>query len=205
MVKLEGVIFDYGNVISLPQDATCVARMAELLQIGGAAELNPVYQRYRREYDGGLEGSAYWNKVGRDLGRTVSPEQIRQLIELDIQSWIRVNPQTIACLRHLKALGLKLGLLSNMPNEILAYIKQECDWIGYFDTPIFSAPLCLTKPDAPIYHECMRQMALPPERCLFVDDLAENVAAAKACGLNAIQFTGCEQLARELKQYGIEG
>lgn len=201
MAKLQGVIFDYGNVISWPQDQTCLIRMADLLGLDDAIEFHRVYQRYRREYDGGITGGAYWTKVSRELGRNVSQEQIRQLIELDTQSWVRINPRSIDCLRELKARGLKLALLSNMPREILNYLERECDWLRYFDSRVFSAPLGITKPDPRIYRHCVQQLALSPEECLFVDDLSENIAAAKEYGLNAIQYTGGEQLEQDLKRY----
>jgi HAD superfamily hydrolase (TIGR01509 family) len=53
-----------------------------------------------------------------------------------------------------------------------------------------SYELGLVKPDAASFAEVARRAGIAPERSLFVDDLAENVAGAQGVGFDAIRFTG---------------
>jgi FMN phosphatase YigB (HAD superfamily) len=48
------------------------------------------------------------------------------------------------------------------------------------------------KPAADIYLRAAAAHGCPPEECLFVDDLAANVAAARALGFQTHHFTGFE-------------
>jgi len=49
----------------------------------------------------------------------------------------------------------------------------------------------------------MRRTGLPPEAHLFIDDLAENVAAARALGMDGIVHTDAAALAEELARRGL--
>jgi putative hydrolase of the HAD superfamily len=40
---------------------------------------------------------------------------------------------------------------------------------------------------------------------LFIDDIAANIAAARALGIDGIQFTTVEQLRRDLDARGLAG
>ncbi|GAB1510646.1 HAD-IA family hydrolase [Actinophytocola sp. KF-1] len=53
-----------------------------------------------------------------------------------------------------------------------------------------SALLGVAKPDPAIYLAAAEEAGTAPERCLFVDDSAANVAAAEALGMTGHHFTG---------------
>jgi FMN phosphatase YigB (HAD superfamily) len=44
------------------------------------------------------------------------------------------------------------------------------------------------KPDPRAFHATTAALGLPPTACCFVDDLAENVAAARSVGMQAYQI-----------------
>ena len=45
---------------------------------------------------------------------------------------------------------------------------------------------------------------VPQEQIIFIDDLAANIDAARAAGLQAVQFTSIEQLLADFEQFGLE-
>jgi 2-haloacid dehalogenase len=61
----------------------------------------------------------------------------------------------------------------------------------------------IRKPDPSIYQRVMGILGKPAPRTLFIDDRLENVAAAAAVGMKAIQFTGEGQLREQLSLLGV--
>lgn len=58
-----------------------------------------------------------------------------------------------------------------------------------FDTVVISAEEGCAKPDERIYRILLERLGTLPGETVFIDDLAENVEAAKAIGMPAIRFT----------------
>lgn len=59
---------------------------------------------------------------------------------------------------------------------------------------LYSHHLGMRKPDQEIYMHVIEQHALAPERTLFLDDRPDNVAAAMATGIEAIQVKYPDQI-----------
>jgi epoxide hydrolase-like predicted phosphatase len=81
--------------------------------------------------------------------------------------------------RRVKAAGRKTALLSNSWG--LGYPREG--WDELFDVIVISGEVGLRKPEREIYELCARQLELPPEACVFVDDLAPNVRGAVEVGM----------------------
>jgi FMN phosphatase YigB (HAD superfamily) len=47
----------------------------------------------------------------------------------------------------------------------------------------------MRKPEPEIFRHAARVLGLDPAQCVFVDDMAPNVAAALACGMTALLHT----------------
>lgn len=66
---------------------------------------------------------------------------------------------------------------------------------------IFSAQVIgLSKKDHAAYTKVVALMDKNPEEVLFIDDSPENVGAAKRAGLEAVQYTGFDQLTKDLQR-----
>jgi putative hydrolase of the HAD superfamily len=201
MQKIKGIIFDFGDVISQPQDENCLAEMAGLLELEAKNDFKTVYRNRRRDYDWGIPGTDYWTGIINHYGQKRDAGIIAALIGLDIRSWARIKPEVVVLIQDLKDRGYIMALLSNMPLEIRDYFKREAAWLRVFDHTVFSCDLKLLKPDAAIYRYCLAQMGLEPEECLFIDDVPENIAAARSCGIAAIRFQTTPQVMEELQDY----
>jgi putative hydrolase of the HAD superfamily len=162
------------------------------------------YWGQRADYDRGvIDGPAYWRRIAEAAGTEFTPAQIDSLIAADIAIWMRANPVMMEWVRALKSRGLKIVVLSNMPIEISRYIRQHAPWFRDFDYVCFSAEVQLAKPEAAIFHACLKVVRSRPEECLFIDDRAENVEAARALGMQALKFVSVGELAAELQPFDL--
>lgn len=202
--SLRAVVFDYGNVVSLPQPASDVERMASIcgLPLESFCER---YWRCRLEYDRAeLDGPSYWSSVTDGWGRSLSQEQLGQVLAVDGESWAHPNRKTLAWAAQLKRAGLRVAVLSNMPSPVSEYLAANCEWLELFDHRIFSCSLGSAKPEARIYKRCLETLELGPEQILFLDDRPENVKAACELGIHSLVFDSFEHASASAgKRFGL--
>lgn len=110
---------------------------------------------------------------------------------------------TASVLRGLKAAGYKIYGLTNWSAETFPMIRDTYPVFQEFDGIVVSGEEHLLKPYAPIYHCLLERYALQPEESLFIDDNADNVAAAQAVGMHSVRFFDAETLVRQLKEMDI--
>ena len=197
---IQAVIFDYGNVLSCPQSSSDLNAMAERsgMPIG---RFHDFYWKFRPAYDRGeLNGTSYWTAVTAEGGKSLTQEDISQLVSLDIQSWLHINQATMTWAAQLRRAGIRLALLSNMPFEIARYIESNCPWVSYFDPLIFSCDLGSVKPELAIYKSCLARLNILPDKALFIDDRAENVAAAAQLEIPGLVFDDMEKISGEVQK-----
>jgi putative hydrolase of the HAD superfamily len=182
------VMFDYGGVVSHPPTPQDLALLAGTAGVGVPA-LVAEYWAWRRAYDlAELDAKAYWRQVGRGLRREFSGAEISELIRLDRASWLRLQAGTVALIEDLAAAGHPLALLSNAPDE-LADAITGLPIAAHFGHLIFSCQLKLAKPDPRCYNRALARLGAGPDDVVFIDDRAENVAAAAEMGLSSVHFT----------------
>jgi putative hydrolase of the HAD superfamily len=204
-IPIHAVLFDYGMVLSGPPDTTAWARMRS---ITGLSEelLHREYWAHRHAYDrGDLMNVAYWNKAAAGAGITLTSTQLDQLIAADVEFWGQLNPPMIDWAQRLQRAGIRIGILSNMPDAMAAgLLAKHGDWIAAFDHHTWSYALNLAKPEPAIYLRAAEGLHTPPANILFLDDRSENIEAALAVGMQAIQYTTHTAFEQEMHTRGLD-
>jgi putative hydrolase of the HAD superfamily len=201
--QIRAVILDYGEVLCYPPTAEEWGRMASVFGVGAVA-FRELWHRNRLLYDrGDLSPEAYWLALARDAGSQLSPAQITELRQWDVEMWGHENPVMVDWLKQIHSSGIKTALLSNMPHDMIRYVRRHFDWLDQFDHQTFSAEVCLIKPEAAIYEHSLRGVSVAASEALFVDDREVNVEGARTVGLRAIQFRSVDQFADELEKLGF--
>jgi len=209
---VKAVIFDFGNVISRPQDSVAVSRMAEILGIP-LSEFLPVYMRERHAYDRGvLSDAEYWERVHESFQKgsggsmhELSATVIERLQEQDHRSWAQIDDRMIGWARSLHERGILIAILSNMPVSFYQNILSRFEWIGMFDELIISGMLRQLKPEPEIYQTALSRLRLTAGEAMFIDDLEPNIVAAELIGMHALKYTDFESLGEIItEKYGFE-
>jgi putative hydrolase of the HAD superfamily len=184
------ILFDLFGVIARHQSP---AGQQALVATAGvpAAAFWDVYWRLRVPYDRGeVTGAEYWHQVTTELGITFDADRVSALIRADIASWNAVNDDMVALIAQAAASGVRLALLSNVPEELAAYYEQHhtC-WLQHFELIAFSCRIGQAKPEPEAFRWCCHKLGVTPERILFIDDRTENVHAAQRLGIHTHLFT----------------
>lgn len=202
-LKLQAVIFDYGMVLSTAQEPQALAALKQITGLDEEA-FETHYWRYRHAYDlGELNGKTFWEKISADGNLGLAAPEIERLIENDVLMWSTINEPMLRWVHAIQDAGFKTAILSNMGEELLAYMRQEFGWLGRFDHHTWSCELRIAKPDPEIYRYTCRKLDIAPQAALFVDDKPENIAAAESIGLHAIRFSTVAALEAELQRRGL--
>jgi putative hydrolase of the HAD superfamily len=129
---------------------------------------------------------------------------LRALIE-GVADHLQPMPETLAVLKQLRSLRAQqperfhLYFLSNMPTPYARVLEQKHSFLQWFEGGIFSADVQHIKPEEAIYALLEQRHALDVSQTVLIDDLAANVAAAKARGWHGIQFSSAAQLRDDLR------
>jgi putative hydrolase of the HAD superfamily len=202
-MAIEGVIFDYGMVLSHAQEPEALAALKTITGLS-EADFQAHYWRHRHNYDlGNLNGKSFWKAISDDAGIALTDAQVERLIENDVIMWSTLNEEMLGWVEALQDAGFKTAILSNMVEELMQYMVQEFAWLGRFDHHTWSCQLRIAKPDPAIYHYTCEKLGVAPQNALFLDDKAENIAAAEGIGLHAIQFSTAAALRRELERRNL--
>lgn len=202
-VKISAVLFDYGMVLSRIPEATDWRALERVL---GAEEkaFQAAYWKYRDAYDrGALSAQAYWESVARDLDKVIDAAVLRALIDADTVVWTQPNLEMMEWASRLNRAGIKTGILSNIGDAMELGVLGRFPALAEFSHHTFSHRLGIAKPDAEIYRHAVEGLGVPAGEILFVDDRKENILAARAAGMVAVQYLGHPGFVEEMQRIGL--
>jgi putative hydrolase of the HAD superfamily len=201
--KINAVILDYGQVLVRRPTPEEFGRMAKMFNLSFDSFLE-LWEASRGPYDrGDLTAEEYWLKLAAQTNSSIDRAQIEMLREIEVEIWTHPNPGMFEWVSELRAAGIKTGLLSNMPWDLVNHVRRNCGWMEDFTFKTLSAEVSLIKPDPAIYEHTLRGLGAAALETLFVDDREPNVRAARALGMQAIEFRSIAQLKNDLEALGF--
>jgi epoxide hydrolase-like predicted phosphatase len=96
------------------------------------------------------------------------------------------NTPVIDLVHHLKAAGLRLGVLTNNVREFRDLWWPMLDFANIFDDVVDSHEVGMRKPNRAIYELTLHRLGVEAHRAAFLDDAQSNVDAASAVGIHGI-------------------
>jgi len=92
-------------------------------------------------------------------------------------------------LEVVKKSGIKLAILSNELDLFYgSNFREKLEFLADFHTIVDATYTKILKPDPKAYLECLAELNLPAENCVFVDDQRRNILGAQAVGLQTVHF-----------------
>ena len=127
-------------------------------------------------------------KAERNWMERLCSDKAREIAHLSFQNWhlynMKVIPGTAEIIRALKENGKEIYLLSNASLRLLTIYKEVIPAVECFSGIFYSAAHKCVKPQDIIYERFLKEYSLNPADCFFIDDLEENISAAKAVGIS---------------------
>lgn len=190
MIRIRGIVFDFGGVISEPDLPGFFTRTNGLT--GWTQEqVLAGWKRHRAGLDRDeIPVAELYRRIAADLNTPLADDLLHAIGRLDYEAWSPPNPETFVWAQELKAAGFRIGILTNMPTEFLPWFDRcAAPFRALADAEVISGEEHLIKPEPAIYARMAERMGLAGEELFFLDDSPVNVDAARACGWQAHRFT----------------
>jgi putative hydrolase of the HAD superfamily len=194
----KALILDFGGVISRTLFETHALSEAALGLAAGtltwqgpfAPETDTLWQAMQADQ---ISERDYWLQRTREVGRLLGEEwtEMQTFVQrargADVAAVIR--PEAVSAIQQAKALGYKLGILSNELDLFYgADFRERLPLLKNFDVIVDATYTGILKPDPRAYQACLQALGVAAVQAVFVDDQARNIEGAKACGLQVVTF-----------------
>jgi len=207
-MPIRTVCFDLGGVVvRICRSFVEAAAAAQLPVLDAAHLLEPDAIARRREVMeahqvGDLDMAEYCERMSAAVLGLYRPEQVRALHA----AWpLGEYPGVRELMESLRSLpDVHLACLSNTNDahwEQMLGSPGAYPSLAYLHTQLASHVMRLAKPDPAIYEAACGAFGSKPGEVLFFDDLAENVAAAKASGWHAERIDPSGDTAAQMRQH----
>ena len=198
----DALLFDLGRVvfnIDFPRALACWAGYAGCAPSDLAARW-AVDESYHRHERGTISDEAFFDGLRRSLGITLTDEQF-------LEGWNAIfagEMEGIAPLLERAARHFPLYVYSNTNGAHVDHFTiAHAHTLRPFRELYYSSAIGHRKPDAAGFDHVVSAIGKPASRIVFFDDLADNVEAARACGLKAVHVKSSRDIADALDALGI--
>jgi HAD superfamily hydrolase (TIGR01509 family) len=201
-MPIEAILFDADGVLQERPEGWRDA-LSERLGFRGDAEvfLADVYDVETPILDGQSDFVALFSSLLSRWNCSVTLEEA-----LRIWTMLHVEADIIETVRALKRHGVACHLASNQERYKARYMSEVLGYGELFEREYYSCHLGVKKPDQRYFRAILSDLALPPDRVLFIDDRQANVDSARHVGLHAFTFhltAGKDDLHRQLAAHGF--
>lgn len=201
MTAVGNIVFDIGNVLIRWDPTLLYSRLLP------DTERRDWFLREICSPDWNLEldrGRSFADGIAERVAR--HPEWSAEIRAWD-ERWHDMVPGaldgTVAILEALREADIPTFAITNFSAEKFAQCLDRFPFLHGFRDTVVSAHEKLVKPDPAIYRLFLERNDLDPATCLFVDDNADNVVAARTVGMKAVRFTSPARFAADLVAHGI--
>ena len=194
---MNGLLVDFGGVLTTNVfdsfRAFCVDEGLDPDAVKHLFRGEPEARRLVRRLE---TGDLSEHDFGERFGEVLGIERRAGLVE---RMFGRVQPEhaMVEAVRRARAQGVRTGLISN---SMGAGRYDRSAFPELFDGVVISGDEGTHKPQPEIFRLGAARVELPPEQCVFVDDLRENCAGAEAVGMTAVLHRGADTTLPRLEE-----
>jgi epoxide hydrolase-like predicted phosphatase len=191
----QAVVFDWGNVIGFDDRSIVVKFMCNSFHFS-ESEFESANLEKRKAMKEGKSDIDFWLELAQKKGIQLSSDWAEKYTAT-LKESVGADPKMYLLIDELKKNGIRVGMLSNIDDRYTKLIRG----FGFYDPfepCLLSCEMGLQKPDPKVYELLLMKLDLPAKEVLFIDDLPENVEAAKKMEIDALLFESPQQLREEL-------
>ena len=203
-MTIKAVIWDVGGVLERTEDPEPRRALAQRLgwKVGPLMDLVFGNNDAHRAQLGQISLADHWQNVRRALGQT--EDELERTIE-EFFAGDELDTQLVEAIRRMRE-DYTTAILSNYFPILRDKVNHQWKIGDAFDHLVVSAEVGVKKPDLRIFQIVLESVGCSPGQAVFIDDMIENIAAAREAGLHAVHFQTRDQaldsLNSLLQQYG---
>lgn len=204
-VPVDTVVFDMDGVIRHWQsDHLAEAEDRLGLDAGSIARAAFTEPLFRDAMVGTHSVEEWAARIGSAVAETAPDVDAAAVAQVWTESTWRTDDAVLDIVEGLRSAGTTTALFSNASTKLEADLV-DMNLADAFDVIANSSRIGAVKPDANAFEHVAAMIGSRPERTLFVDDRAENVAGAVEAGWHAVEMRGAARLAGILRRLAVPG
>ena len=126
------------------------------------------------------------DKLGSRVDHAVLEQLRAERVAQKTAVLAKVEPEVLTAIAELRRRRVKLALVTNcLPEDVEGWERSPLH--SFFNVTVFSHVAGVMKPDPAIYIATCRELDVTPQHALFVGDGTDEVAGARAAGLEAVR------------------
>jgi putative hydrolase of the HAD superfamily len=194
---MKGLLVDFGGVLT-----TNVFESFRAFCVDEGLDPDAIKRLFRGEPEAvrlvrRLEtGDLSEDEFGERFGELLGIERRAGLVERMFRH-SRPDDAMVEAVRRARAQGVRTGLISN---SMGAGRYDRSTFPELFDGVVISGDEGMHKPQPEIFRLGAERVGLPPEECVFVDDLRENCEGAEAVSMTAVLHRGSDTTLPRLEE-----
>ncbi len=162
-----------------------------------------------------LEKATFFTPVWKELDRGVwsfeevidgfvknAPQLETQLRSVfgNMEGFIKAFPYVDEWILNMKISNLEVYCLSNISEKLCRDCRKDLAFLKHLDGYVLSYQEQLVKPDSEIFRLILSRYKLLADECIFIDDIEDNVNAAREIGIHGIVFQDKKQAELEIEE-----
>ncbi len=196
------IIFDWGDVLTKKDANESLFRFLKTSFEIDQKELMIVLEDFNFALNPKTKTEKeFWNEFAIKKNILLPPNWFEILEKEKINAVTdKLDLNMINFVTDLKSKGYRVVIFSNIIEE-MATLIQKAGHYDYFDDAILSYDIGFRKPHPKAYDILLSKLKVPPNQCLFIDDLEINIKACQKKGIHGIVFKSLEKLKNEIQKF----
>jgi HAD superfamily hydrolase (TIGR01509 family) len=119
-----------------------------------------------------------------------------------LEQSVPLKPAVVELLRYLDQNQIKKAVVTSTRQDIAVRELRNAGVLNYFEFVLGGDQIASGKPHPEIYQKACRNLGLPPQRCLALEDSDNGVRSAASAGLQVIQVRDLIEPSAEVRALG---
>ena len=195
---IKAIIFDYNGVVKVINkyffdDVESI--------FGLSAEEKEYAKKMTRDLfeqldKGLLDEDSFWLKFSQRIHKSM-PINVKELAHKLFNEHFELYEEVVNMLKSLRTNGYVTAVLSDT-FPYMADITRERNGYDYFDKVYLSCEVGFVKPQKEFYELAVKDLAVLPGECIFIDDSEGNLLPAEKLGMKTVLAKKPEQIVEDV-------
>jgi putative hydrolase of the HAD superfamily len=183
---IKAVIFDYNGVVKVINkyffdDVEAIFSLSVEEKEYAKKLTRDIFEQLDK---GLLDEDSFWLKFSQRINKSM-PANVKELSHKLYNEHFELYEEVVNLLKNLRTNGYVTAVLSDT-FPYMAEITRERNGYNYFDKVYLSCEVGFVKPQKEFYELAVKDLAVLPDECIFIDDDEKNILPAEKLGMKVV-------------------
>jgi epoxide hydrolase-like predicted phosphatase len=195
---IKAIIFDYNGVVKAINkyffdDVELIFGLSSEEKENAKKVTRDIFEQFDK---GLLDEDSFWLKFSQRINKPM-PANAKESARKLFNEHFELYEEVVNMVKNLKTDGCITAVLSDT-FPYMAEITRERHGYDYFDKVYLSCEVGFVKPQKEFYELVVKDLAVLPGECIFIDDSESNLLPAEKLGMKTILAKNPDQIVKDI-------